>query len=298
MSGGTVGFVGLGRMGSPMSRRLSEAGWNVIGVDPSEEARSRASAAGMTARGDLSAIRDCAVVMSSLPDTPQVLEVYGELIPTMAPGGLCIDLSTISVASSRDLAATAAERGISFVDAPVSGTSIHAEAGTLAVMAGGEAEAVDRAREYLVSFSATIQHVGPNGAGLVMKLISNRLLTTHLVAIAEAIVEIEQSGLEVPVGLEALRAGAVPRLLDYKAEPMANRDYTPRFTVDLMSKDMRLAGELLPPGRLGMVAAEILEGARAAGLGADDLGAVMEIVVQNQGEGQPVSRKSTSEGAK
>jgi 3-hydroxyisobutyrate dehydrogenase-like beta-hydroxyacid dehydrogenase len=115
-----------------------------------------------------------------------------------------------------------------------------------------------------------------------MKLISNRLLTTHLVAIAEAILEMEAADLEVSVGLEALRAGAVPRLLDYKAGPMANRDYTPRFTVDLMWKDMRLANELLPPGHLGMAAAEILEAARAAGLGAADLGAMMEIVVKNQ----------------
>ncbi len=269
-------------MGGPMSRRLTEAGWNVVGVDPSEEARSRAAASGMLVASDPSAVSECPVVMSSLPDTPQVLEVYGGLIKEMVPGGLCIDLSTISVAASRQLAAAAAEREISFVDAPVSGTSIHAEAGTLAVMAGGEADAVARARDYLVPFSSSIQHVGPSGAGLVMKLISNRLLTTHLVAIAEAIVEIETAGLEVPVGLEALRAGAVPRLLDYKAEPMANRDYTPRFTVDLMSKDLRLARELLPPGRLGLVAAEILDAARAAGLGAEDLGAVMEIVVKNR----------------
>jgi 2-hydroxy-3-oxopropionate reductase len=279
---GPVGFVGLGRMGWPMSRRLSEAGWNVIGVDPSEEARARASSSGMMVLPDLSAIGDCPVVMTSLPDTPHVLEVYGWLIQNMEPGGLCIDLSTISVAASRDLAAAAGQRDISFVDAPVSGTSIHAEAGTLAVMVGGEEEAVVRAREYLAAFSTSVQHVGLNGSGLVMKLISNRLLTTHLVAIAEAIAELELSGIDVPVGLEALRAGAVPRLLDYKAEPMANRDYTPRFTVDLMSKDLRLASELLPPGRLGVVAVEVLEAARSAGLGADDLGAVMEIVIKTE----------------
>ena len=290
--GGTVGFVGLGRMGGPMSRRLAEAGWSVLGVDPSAEARARAEAAGIAVASDPSAVGGCLVVMSSLPDTPQVLEVYEGLIETMGPGALCIDLSTISVAASRRLAGAAAAREISFVDAPVSGTSIHAEAGTLAVMAGGEADAVARAREFLVAFSSSVQHVGPNGSGLVMKLISNRLLTSHLVAIAEAIVEMEAAGLEVQVGLEALRAGAVPRLLDYKAEPMANRDYTPRFTVDLMSKDMRLAGELLAPGRLGRVASEILEAARVAGLGADDLGAVMEIVVEdrnlqtNQGGGE------------
>ena len=259
---------------------MSEAGWIVIGVDPSEEARARAASSGMMVLPDLSAVSDCPVVMTSLPDTPQVIEVYGWLIKRMEPGGLCIDLSTISVAASRDLAAAATQRGIFFVDAPVSGTSIHAEAGTLAVMAGGEEEGVVRARAYLAAFSTSVEHVGPNGSGLVMKLISNRLLTTHLVAIAEAIAELELSGLDVTVGLEALRAGAVPRLLDYKAEPMANRDYTPRFTVDLMSKDLRLASELLPPGRLGMVAVEVVEAARAAGLGPDDLGAVMEIVVK------------------
>lgn len=282
MTGEAVGFVGLGRMGGPMSRRLLGAGWKVIGIDSSAEVRARAEEIGMTVASAPGAIAECGVVMSSLPDTPQVLEVYEGLVESMAPGSLCIDLSTISVGTSRELAAAASARDIAFVDAPVSGTSIHAEAGTLAVMAGGESEAVDRARKYLAAFSSSVHHVGPSGSGLIMKLISNRLLATHLVAIAEAILGMETAGLDVPVGLDALRAGAVPRLLDYKAGPMANRDYTPRFTVDLMSKDMRLASELLPAGRLGLAAAEILEAARLAGLGAADLGAVMEIVAGNQ----------------
>jgi 3-hydroxyisobutyrate dehydrogenase-like beta-hydroxyacid dehydrogenase len=282
MTGEAVGFVGLGRMGGPMSRRLLEAGWKVIGIDSSAEVRARAEEIGMTVASAPAAIAECRVVMSSLPDTPQVLEVYEGLVESLAPGSLCIDLSTISVGTSRELAAAASARDIAFVDAPVSGTSIHAEAGTLAVMAGGESEAVDRARKYLAAFSSSVHHVGPSGSGLIMKLISNRLLTTHLVAIAEAILGMETAGLDVPVGLDALRAGAVPRLLDYKAGPMANRDYTPRFTVDLMSKDLRLASELLPAGRLGLAAAEILEAARLAGLGAADLGAVMEIVAGNQ----------------
>jgi 3-hydroxyisobutyrate dehydrogenase-like beta-hydroxyacid dehydrogenase len=282
MTGEAVGFVGLGRMGGPMSRRLLEAGWKVIGIDSSAEVRARAEEIGMTVASAPAAIAECGVVMSSLPDTPQVLEVYEGLVESLAPGSLCIDLSTISVGTSRELAAAASARDIAFVDAPVSGTSIHAEAGTLAVMAGGESEAVDRARKYLAAFSSSVHHVGPSCSGLIMKLISNRLLTTHLVAIAEAILGMETADLDVPVGIDALRAGAVPRLLDYKAGPMANRDYTPRFTVDLMSKDMRLASELLPAGRLGLAAAEILEAARLAGLGAADLGAVMEIVAGNQ----------------
>ena len=117
--GETIGFVGLGRMGWPMSRRLLEAGWTVVGVDPSDEARSRAAAAGMPVHSDLRALADCRVVMSSLPDTPQVWQVYEGLMGIIAPGTLCIDLSTISVRASRQLAAGAAERGIAFVDAPV-----------------------------------------------------------------------------------------------------------------------------------------------------------------------------------
>ena len=282
MTGETIGFVGLGRMGGPMSRRLLEAGWKVIGIDSLAGARAGAVGVGMEVASALGSAAECQVVMSSLPDTPQVREVYEWLIPRLAPGSLCIDLSTISVAASRELAAAASTEQIAFVDAPVSGTSIHAEAGTLAVMAGGEVAAVDRARTYLAAFSSSVQHIGPNGTGLMMKLISNRLLTSHLVAIAEAITEMEATGIEVPVGLVALRAGAVPRLLDYKAPPMANRDYAPRFTIDLMSKDMRLANELLPPGRVGLAATEVLDAARAAGLGADDVGAVMEIVGKNQ----------------
>jgi 2-hydroxy-3-oxopropionate reductase len=285
----SVGFIGLGRMGFPMARHLVGAGFEVTGFDVSEEARARAGAAGIKEVSDISALRETPVVLSSLPNTPEVRLVYGlpaGVLGLLDPGSLCIDLSTISVTASCELAAAAAQRGIGFLDAPVSGTAIHAEAGSLAIMVGGDPEAVDRARPYLESFSSSVHHVGPNGSGLQMKLITNRLLTTHLVGIAEAIVEMEAAGLEVDSCLDLLRAGAVPRLLEYKAGPMAKRDFSPQFTVDLMGKDLGLAEQQRPAGRLARVAVAIVREAQEAGLGEQDLGAVIEVVsgiIPNQG---------------
>lgn len=169
------------------------------------------------------------IVCSSLPDTAAV-ERPGGIFDAVAPGTVCVDLSTISVATSQALAEAGGKRGIGFLDAPVSGTSTHAAAGTLAVMVGGGASDLERVRPVLECFSASVDHVGPNGAGLLLKLATNRLLTVHLAAIAEAVVEMETAGLDVAQGLDILRRGAVPRLLDYKAAPLAERDFTPLFT--------------------------------------------------------------------
>lgn len=273
-----IGFIGLGRMGYEMARHLVGAGFAVRGADLSSAARDRAESAGVRTTADVSDLASLEIVLSSLPDTPQVADVYGDLLTRLPDGALCVDLSTISVEASRSIAAQAAQLGIDFLDAPVSGTSIHAAAGTLAVMAGGPEPAVDRARPYLAPFSSGVHHCGPNGSGLEMKLITNRLLTTHLVAIAEAIVEMEEAGLDTAASLELLRSGAVPRLLEYKAGPMAARDYSPLFTVDLMSKDLGLADERRPPSPVTARAVETMRRARAAGLGPKDVAAVMEIV--------------------
>lgn len=274
-----VGFVGLGRMGFHMASHLVKAGFEVIATDVSGEARARAEAAGIPTRDSLEALAACPVVLSSLPNTAHVEEVYvSGLFPVLAAGTVCVDLSTISVEGSIGIAREASARGIDFLDSPVSGTSIHAEAGTLALMVGGSAEALARVRPMLESFSAAVHHMGPNGAGLEIKLITNRLLTAHAVAIGEAILAMEHAGLDVAACIELLKAGAVPRLLDYKAPAMANRDYSPLFTVELMSKDLRLAAERRPAGTVTEDAAAIMLAAEAAGHGPEDIAAVMEIL--------------------
>jgi 3-hydroxyisobutyrate dehydrogenase-like beta-hydroxyacid dehydrogenase len=275
----TVGFVGLGRMGSAMASHLVEAGHRVLGFDPSAEARAVADASGVEMVGSLAAL-DVPVVMSSLPGDGEVREVYADgLFEVLGPNALCIDLSTVGVITSREIAAAAVRAGHRFLDCPVSGTSVHARAGTLAVMAGGNAGDVEEAEPLLRAFASSVHHVGPNGAGLEMKLITNRLLNAHLVAIAEAIVEMEGAGLDTGACLELLRQGAVPRLLDYKAGPMAERDHSPLFTVDLMAKDLGLADQRRPAGSVTETAAAILRRARQDGWGSSDISAVIEVLI-------------------
>ncbi|MXZ98524.1 MAG: NAD(P)-dependent oxidoreductase [Acidimicrobiaceae bacterium] len=276
-----VGFVGLGRMGLPMARRVADAGHDVSGFDASTEALRWAAAAGLPTVGDLHELSGCELVCSSLPDSGDVEEVYcsaGGLLDMLEAPAVAADLSTVSVATSRRVAVEARRRSIDFLDAPVSGTSIHAEAGTLTVMVGGPARALEVARGVLEAFSGRVERVGDNGSGLLLKLISNRLLTAYLGAIAEAVVAMEQTGLDVAQGIELLRAGAAPRQLDYKAEPMAARDFTPMFTVDLMRKDLRLASEALGGARLAEAARAILDETAASSRGDQDLGALIATV--------------------
>ncbi len=278
-----VGFVGLGRMGLPMACRVATAGHHVTGFDASSEASERAGEAGLRTVGDLGGLAGCEVVCSSLPGTDDVEAVYcsqGGLLEVLEPGAAAADLSTVSVDGSRRVAAEARRRSVGFLDAPVSGTSIHAEAGTLTVMVGGPPEALDAALPVLETFSSRVERVGDNGSGLLLKLISNRLLTAYLSAIAEAVVAMEHTGLDVGKGIELLRAGAAPRQLDYKAEPMAARDFAPMFTVDLMRKDLGLADAALPEARIAGVARQILEETAAAGRGREDLGALITTVEQ------------------
>lgn len=278
-----VGFVGLGRMGFPMVSHIAAQGHDVIAFDVSEAARAKVAEAGLKVASELNELADADLVCSSLPATEHVEAVFlgtDGLASMLAPGTVCADMSTISIAASRAIALECENRSVSFLDAPVSGTSIHAEAATLVVMVGGSAAAFDIAQPVLDCFAAEVAHMGENGTGLELKLITNRLLTTHLVAIAEAVVSIEKTSLSMDQCLELLRAGAVPRLLDYKANPLANRDFSPMFTVDLMRKDLRLAADELAPVALASAAHEIVEATSDLGLGSEDLAALITVVEQ------------------
>ena len=277
----TVGFIGLGRMGAAMAGHLAAAGHRVLGVDPSPEARATAGNGGVEVVESTAELA-VPVVMSSLPGDAEAEQVYlGGLFERLEPAALCIDLSTIDVSLSRRIAGAAGETGRRFLDCPVSGTSVHARAGTLAVMVGGDPEAVEEARPFLDTFASSVHHIGPNGAGLEMKLITNRLLNAHVVAIAEAILAMEDAGLDTVSCLELLRQGAVPRLLDYKAGPMAGRDHSPLFTVALMAKDLGLADARRPPGPVSAAGADILRLARDRGWGDSDISAVIEVLAND-----------------
>ena len=279
-----IGFIGLGRMGGAMAAHLVEAGHRVLGLDPSPGARDAARESGVEIVDSVSEL-GVPVLMSSLPGDTEVKEVYSDdLFRALEPGALCLDLSTVDVTLTQHIAAAAAAAGHRFLDCPVSGTSVHARAGTLAVIVGGESGAVEEARPYLDAFSTSIQHVGANGSGLEMKLITNRLLNAHVVAIAEAILEMEEAGLDTTSCIEVLRQGAVPKLLDYKAGPMAARDHSPLFTVDLMAKDLGLADARRPAGPVVTAAASILRKAQDDGWGSSDIGAVIEVLASRDSQ--------------
>lgn len=267
-------MVGLG-MGHPIARHLHMAGHEVTCFDISELARERAEVADLCVVATLHELAGAQLVCSSLPATADVEAVYEEVFGWLDAGSVCADLSTISVHASQRLAQQAVAAGFHFLDAPVSGTSIHAEAGNLVVMVGGEAAALNIARPALEAFASRVDHVGGSGSGLLLKLITNRLLTSHLTAIAEAVVEMEAVGLDVWHGIDLIRSGAVPKLLDYKAEALVDRDFTPAFTVALMCKDLRLAAEALPELPVGSLTKEILDTVAAAGRGDEDLAALI-----------------------
>lgn len=272
-----IGFVGLGRMGFHMARNLLAADHQVVAVDTSAEAVSRAQTAGIEASSDLGRVAAANVVCSSLPDTAEVELVYlGALLDKLAEGSVCVDLSTIAIDSSRRIASAAAERGISFLDAPVSGTVPHAEAGTLAIMVGGDPEALASVRPILDVLSSSVHHMGPNGAGLVMKLITNRLLSACTAAIAESVLSMEANHIDAEEGLAFLAGSAVPKLIDYKGPALRTRDYSPTFTVDLMRKDLRHAAALAGPDRMARLVHVIFDEAAALGHGPGDIAAIIE----------------------
>ena len=264
-------------MGLPMARNLVEAGHEVVAVDAHQPAAERAAAAGIDASTDLSTVAEASIVCSSLPDTAEVEEVYGgTLFGTLSEGTVCADLSTISVEGSRRVAAAGLERGITFLDTPVSGTIPHAESATLAIMVGGDPAALATARPVLDVLSSSVHHMGPNGAGLIMKLITNRLLAGCTAAIAESVLSMEANGIDTNVGFAFLAGSAVPKLIGYKSHAFSHRDFSPTFTVGLMRKDLRHAEGLTGPDRIAAMTKRIFDDAGALGHDDADIAAIIE----------------------
>jgi len=273
-----VAIVGLGRMGSAMATRVDGAGFTVLGYDTIPSARDAARGAGLHVVDELQSLHDADVVLSSLPDTAAVESSYvgpSKLLDLLRPNATCVDLSTIAPAASARIAAIAQTRDVGFLDAPVSGSPKHVASGTAALYIGGLAEHLQRVDSVLGSFSETRELIGLHGAGLRLKLIANRLFTTHLAAIAESIQELEALHLDVTVGLRLLERGAVPKLLSYKAQPMADHDWTPGFTVSLMRKDLRLMADEVAPGSLGTLGLGLIESAYTDGHADDDVGTLL-----------------------
>ncbi len=284
-----IGFIGLGIMGSPMAANLAKAGHEVAGHDHKRSAMDRLAAAGGPA-GSFSAaptiaaaVADAQVIVTMLPDSPQVEEVFGEIRTAGTSAGLYIDFSTIRPETARAVAAAGAEIGLRVLDAPVSGGEAGAIAGTLSIMVGGEQADFEAARPVFEAVGKTFALVGPHGAGQVVKAANQLVVGGTYALVAEAILLMERSGVDSRAGLDLLAGGlAASRILDTRRETMLAREFKPGFRIDLHHKDMgiaiaaaRDAGIALP--MTGLVA-QLIAAARAQGYGSLDHSALLKVI--------------------
>ncbi|MEV0286905.1 2-hydroxy-3-oxopropionate reductase [Kribbella sp. NPDC050820] len=285
----TIGFIGLGIMGSHMAANLVRAGHTVTGYDVVPAAVDRLAQAGGKPAADIAdALNGAEVVITMLPDSPQVAEVVlgsGGVLAAVQPGVLLIDMSSIAPETSREVATAGAERGVRVLDAPVSGGEQGAIKASLSIMVGGDAADFAAAKPIFEDLGRTIVHVGGHGAGQTVKA-ANQLLVAGIISlVSEAIVLLEASGVDGERGLEVLAGGlAGNRILDLKAGTMLARQFEPGFRIDLHHKDIgialasaRSAGVALP---VTGVVAQLVAAARAQGHGSLDHSALLKVVEQ------------------
>ena len=282
-----VGVAGLGTMGAAMAANLLRAGfpltvWNRT-AERAEPLRAAGAAVAATPR-DLAAATD--IVVTCLSDTPDVEAVlFGPdgILAGGRQGSLVIDCSTISPSATRGFAARLAERGIGFVDAPVSGGSEGAQKGTLTIMVGGETAAVERAQPVLAAIGTTITHMGPVGSGQATKAVNQVIISGTYLGVAEGLVLAMQAGLDVQKVVSALSGGAAQSwVLANRSGRMLENDYPLGFKVSLHRKDLGIALELAREVGAALpvtgLTAEIENGLVRRGHGADDISAVARAI--------------------
>lgn len=271
-----IGFIGIGIMGSGMAANLVRSGHNVVVWNRTRsKAEAIEGASVADAPGDL--LDACDVVMICVADTPDVVDLFeGEanLLGSIRDGHLIIDHSTISPSETVRLAAAVAERGGSWIDAPVSGGSEGAQRGTLSVMIGGADEDVARALPFLQAFGRTITHVGGVGDGQTVKLVNQILVVVNQLAVSEALLFAEGAGLDLSKTLEAVTGGAAGSwMLANRGPQMIDDDWRPGFTIDLQQKDLRLvldrADELGVPVIATSLVFNLYRALQAKGLGGE-----------------------------
>jgi len=292
-----IAFIGLGNMGGPMAMNLHKAGHTVSGFDLSAEACKKFAADGLPIAASAAAtLAGAEIVISMLPASAHVEGLYlgndGKpgILQDIAAGTLVIDSSTIAAASSRKVAEAAARRGIPVLDAPVSGGTGGAVAGTLTFMVGGDTADLERARPVLEKMGANIFHAGGAGAGQTAKICNNMLLGVLMIGTSEALALGVANGLDPKVLSEIMRRSSGGNWALEKYNPMpgvmetspASKNYAGGFGTDLMLKDLGLAQENAAAVRastpLGGLARNIYATHSLAGHGALDFSSVIKLV--------------------
>ena len=279
-----VAFLGLGIMGFPMARNLREAGFEVTVWNRTREKAERLGEP--IADSPAAAAAGADAVITMVPDSPQVESVLlGDdgAAEGMREGALAIDMSTIAPTAVLSIAERLGDRGVRFLDAPVTGSRPKAEAGTLTIMAGGEREDFERARPLFDAMGEVIVHAGPQGHGQMTKLINNTVAAINAAALAEALLAAAAAGVDTGVLRRVMAAGSgASAMLELKAEPMLERDFEPFFKLEHMLKDVRhclreaqALGVRLP---LAEAAERLYADAADSGRGGEDFAAVIAAV--------------------
>ena len=253
-------------MGAPMVRRLLGAGFPVTvwNRDPAKAQALTADGAAVAA-GPAEAVADADLVFTMLSDGAAVGAVLFDMGATdaMKPGAILVDTSSIAPGVARDHAARLAERGLVHVDCPVSGGVAGAEAGTLALMAGGDADVIAGLSDVFAPLGR-ITHVGPSGAGQVCKLANQQIVAITIGAVAEAMMLVEAGGADRGKFRDAIRGGfAESRILELHGGRMVNRDFTPGGPAKLHLKDLNAAGDLAQAAALTLPLTETVHRAFA-----------------------------------
>lgn len=246
VTGRTVGFIGLGLMGRPMARNLAKAGASLVIHSRSPGPVEELAGEGMSpAAGPAEVAGRADTVILMLSDTAAVETVADALLEPLRPGHLVIDMGTTAVAATRRIAEAVRAKDAEWVDAPVSGGTVAAEAGTLTIMAGGGADAFARALPLFRALGQRITHVGEVGAGQVAKTANQVIVGLTIGAVAEALALAKAAGVDPAKVREAIRGGfAESRILELHGQRMVTGDFTPGGRVATQIKDLRQAEEL------------------------------------------------------
>ena len=291
----TIAFIGLGHMGLPMARNLLKAGFALRIFDLVQSAVDSLAAEGATpASSAAEAVIGAEVVVSMLPASRHVEGLYlGEsgLLQQIAPGSLVLECSTIAPESARKVHAAASARGIALLDAPVSGGTAGAAAGTLTFMVGGDAAVLERARPVLSAMGKNLFHSGPDGAGQVAKVCNNQLLAVQMIGTAEALALGVANGLDAATLAEIMRQSSGGNWVLEKYNPWpgvmenapASKGYSGGFMSQLMAKDLGLAQEAAQltasSTPMGALALQLYRLLLKQGHGALDFSAVQKLFV-------------------
>ena len=279
-----IGFIGLGIMGKPMAKNLVKAGYDLVVYDIAAAAVKELGETGAQAAASVAEVAQAAgIIFTMLPNSPHVKEVVlgaGGILENAKEGTIIVDMSSISPIVSREIAAACGEKGVTLLDAPVSGGEPKAIDGTLAIMAGGDEAAFKKVEEILLKMGSSAVLVGEVGSGNVTKLANQVIVALNIAAMSEAMVLATKNGVDPEKVYNAIRGGlAGSTVLDAKMPMVLSGNFDPGFRIELHIKDLQnaldCAHAVNSPIPLAAEVMEIMQALKAAGMEKNDHDAVI-----------------------